>query len=67
GIGAQILASLGIRKMRLMTNNPTKRVGLESYGLEVIERVPIEMQPNPVNRDYLETKKVKMGHLLTHL
>ncbi|MFZ9760584.1 MAG: bifunctional 3,4-dihydroxy-2-butanone-4-phosphate synthase/GTP cyclohydrolase II [Candidatus Kapaibacteriota bacterium] len=67
GIGAQILASLGVRKMKLITNNPTKRVGLESYGLEVIERVPIEMQPNPVNREYLETKKVKMGHLLTHL
>ncbi|MBM4172739.1 MAG: bifunctional 3,4-dihydroxy-2-butanone-4-phosphate synthase/GTP cyclohydrolase II [Ignavibacteria bacterium] len=67
GIGAQILASLGVRKMKLLTNNPTKRVGLESYGLEVVERVPIEMQPNSVNRDYLETKKVKMGHLLTHL
>lgn len=67
GIGAQILASLGVRKMRLLTNNPTKRVGLESYGLEVVERVPIEMPPNPTNRDYLETKKVKMGHLLTHL
>lgn len=67
GIGAQILASLGVRKMRLLTNNPTKRVGLESYGLEVVERVPIEMAPNPTNRDYLETKKVKMGHLLTHL
>ena len=62
GIGAQILASLGVRKMRLLTNNPTKRVGLESYGLEVVERVPIEMAPNPTNRDYLETKKVKMGH-----
>jgi len=67
GIGAQILASLGVRKMKLITNNPTKRVGLESYGLEVIERVPIEMQPNPVNREYLETKKVKMGHLLIYL
>ncbi|MFM8840095.1 MAG: bifunctional 3,4-dihydroxy-2-butanone-4-phosphate synthase/GTP cyclohydrolase II, partial [bacterium] len=51
GIGAQILASLGVRKMRLLTNNPTKRVGLESYGLEVVERVPIEMAPNPTNRD----------------
>ena len=67
GIGAQILASLGIRKMKLMTNNPTKRVGLESYGLEVVERVPIEMTPNAVNKEYLETKKIKMGHLLTHL
>ncbi len=67
GIGAQILASMGVRKMKLLTNNPTKRVGLESYGLEVVERIPIEMQPNPANREYLETKKVKMGHLLTHL
>ena len=67
GIGAQILASLGIKKMRLLTNNPTKRVGLESYGLEVVERVPIESVPNSVNEGYLQTKKVKMGHLLTHI
>ncbi len=67
GIGAQILASLGIKNMKLITNNPTKRVGIESYGLKVIERVPIETEPNPDNAKYLETKKFKMGHLLTHL
>jgi 3,4-dihydroxy 2-butanone 4-phosphate synthase/GTP cyclohydrolase II len=67
GIGAQILMSLGVKKMRLMTNNPTKRVGLESYGIEVTELVPIEIEPNNVNKKYLETKKNKMGHLLHHL
>ena len=67
GIGAQILASLGIKNMKLLTNNPTKRVGIESYGLKVIERIPIETEPNPENVKYLETKKFKMGHLLTHL
>jgi 3,4-dihydroxy 2-butanone 4-phosphate synthase/GTP cyclohydrolase II len=67
GIGAQILASLGIKNMKLITNNPTKRVGIESYGLIVIERIPIETEPNPENAKYLETKKFKMGHLLTHL
>ncbi|GIV54306.1 MAG: riboflavin biosynthesis protein RibBA [Candidatus Kapaibacterium sp.] len=64
GIGAQILYDLGVRKMRLLTNNPTKRVGLASFGLEIVERVPIVIEPNDVNRRYLETKKVKMGHLL---
>lgn len=53
--------------MKLITNNPTKRVGIESYGLKVIERIPIETEPNPENVKYLETKKFKMGHLLTHL
>jgi 3,4-dihydroxy 2-butanone 4-phosphate synthase/GTP cyclohydrolase II len=67
GIGAQILADLGIHKMRLLTNNPTKRVGLESYGLEVVERVPIEVPHNDRNIDYMRTKKTKMGHLLQHL
>ena len=65
GIGAQILVDLGVGKIRLMTNNPKKIVGLEGYGLEVVERVPIEIDPNKVNKCYLETKKVKMGHLLT--
>ncbi len=65
GIGAQILVDLGVGKIRLMTNNPKKIVGLEGYGLEVVERVPIEIDPNNVNKCYLETKKVKMGHLLT--
>ncbi len=65
GIGMQILRDLGVRKLRLMTNNPEKRAGLEGYGLEVVERVPIEVHPNPHNAHYLETKRVKLGHLLT--
>ncbi len=65
GIGAQILRDLGVRKMRLLTNNPKKIVGLEGYGLEVVERVPIEMAPTRRNRAYLETKRDKFGHLLT--
>jgi 3,4-dihydroxy 2-butanone 4-phosphate synthase/GTP cyclohydrolase II len=65
GIGAQILRDLGVRKMRLLTNNPKKIVGLEGYGLEVQERVSIEMQPTRRNRAYLMTKREKFGHLLT--
>jgi len=65
GIGAQILRDLGVRKMRLLTNNPKKIVGLEGYGLEVVERVPIEMAPTRRNRAYLATKRDRMGHLLT--
>lgn len=64
GVGAQILRMLGITKMRLMTNNPVKRIGLEGYGLEVVENVPIEIAPNPYNRFYLHTKKDRMGHSL---
>ena len=64
GIGAQILADLGVRKIRLMTNNPKKIVGLKGYGLEVVERVPIEATPNPINLKYLQTKRDKMGHLI---
>jgi 3,4-dihydroxy 2-butanone 4-phosphate synthase/GTP cyclohydrolase II len=64
GIGAQILAELGLRHIRLLTNNPKKRIGLESYGLKVTEIVPIVTQPNPHNRRYLATKQKKMGHLL---
>lgn len=64
GIGAQILADLGVKKIRLLTNNPKKIAGLEGYGLKVVERVPIEMCPNRVNRRYLKTKKEKLGHLL---
>lgn len=64
GIGAQILADLGIRKIRLMTNNPRKIVGLEGYGLEVVERVPLEIAPKKENSRYLSTKKEKLGHLL---
>ncbi len=64
GIGAQILVDLGVRKMRLLTNNPKKMVGLEGYGLKIVEQVPIEIAPNPYNKCYLECKKLKMGHLL---
>jgi 3,4-dihydroxy 2-butanone 4-phosphate synthase/GTP cyclohydrolase II len=64
GIGAQILADLGIKNIRLLTNNPRKIVGLEGYGLKVIERVPLEIKPNPVNYGYLKTKKEKLGHQL---
>jgi 3,4-dihydroxy 2-butanone 4-phosphate synthase/GTP cyclohydrolase II len=65
GVGAQILADLGISKVRLLTNNPRKIVGLEGYGLKVVERIPIEIQSKPENSVYLCTKKVKMGHILT--
>jgi len=64
GIGAQVLADLGVRKMRLITNNPKKIVGLEGYGLSVVEQVPIQIAPNPHNRCYLECKRLKMGHYL---
>jgi len=64
GIGAQILVDLGVRKMRLMTNNPKKMVGLEGYGLSIVDQVPIEIEPNQYNKCYLECKKLKMGHLL---
>ncbi|GAB6137424.1 bifunctional 3,4-dihydroxy-2-butanone-4-phosphate synthase/GTP cyclohydrolase II [Halanaerobaculum tunisiense] len=64
GIGAQILSDLGLSSIRLMTNNPRKIVGLEGYGLEVVKRVPHQIEPNEVNKDYLETKKDKLGHIL---
>lgn len=64
GVGAQILNLLGIQKMRLMTNNPIKRIGLEGYGLEVVENVPIEVAPNEYNKRYMHTKKERMGHNL---
>jgi 3,4-dihydroxy 2-butanone 4-phosphate synthase/GTP cyclohydrolase II len=67
GIGMQILLDIGVRKMRLLTNNPAKRAGLEGYALEVVERVPIETQPNPFNIRYLDTKRRRMGHLLDGL
>jgi 3,4-dihydroxy 2-butanone 4-phosphate synthase / GTP cyclohydrolase II len=67
GIGAQMLVDLGVRKMRLMTNNPKKIVGLEGYGLKVLERVPIEMNPHERNLVYLKTKKKKLGHLLNNV
>lgn len=64
GIGAQMLADLGIHKVKLLTNNPRKVVGLEGYGIEIIERVPIKVEPNPINKKYLQVKKEKLGHLL---
>ena len=64
GIGAQILEDLGVRKMRLMTNNPKKVVGLEGYGLEIVERIPLEIAPNPMNQNYLDTKRDKLGHMI---
>ncbi|MDR0354389.1 MAG: bifunctional 3,4-dihydroxy-2-butanone-4-phosphate synthase/GTP cyclohydrolase II [Deltaproteobacteria bacterium] len=67
GLGAQVLRDLGVKQMRLMTNNPAKMVALIGYGLEVVERVPIEIPPKPENYRYMETKCNKMGHLLNHL
>ena len=64
GVGAQILRELGVHKMKLLTNNPVKRVGLEAYGLEIVENVPVETVPNPYNERYLRTKKERMGHTL---
>jgi len=64
GIGAQILVDLGVRKIRLLTNNPKKVIGLTGYGLEIVERVPLEICPNPVNARYLTTKRDKLGHLI---
>jgi len=64
GLGAQILVDLGLKKIRLLTNNPKKVVGLEGYGLEIVEQVPIRIRPNPHNLNYLKTKKEKLGHLI---
>ena len=64
GIGAQILLDLGVRKIRLLTNNPKKVIGLKGYGLEIVERVPIEIPPNENNEKYLKTKRDKMGHII---
>ena len=64
GIGCQILVDLGIKKLKLITNNPMKRAGLEGFGLRVVDRVPIEITPNQHNLKYLTTKRDKMGHLL---
>src|SRR5579885_184554 len=64
GLGAQILSDLGVRRIRLLTNNPRKVVGLEGYGLEIVEQVPIKIRPNPFNARYLKTKREKLGHLL---
>ena len=64
GIGAQVLVDLGVKKMRLLTNNPKKMIGLDGYGLSITEQIPIEIEPNEFNRCYLECKQTKMGHLL---
>ena len=64
GVGAQIIQEMGDSKILLITNSPVKRVGLESYGLEIVENVPIIIEPNPYNRRYLETKRIRMGHKL---
>jgi len=65
GVGAQILVDLSLSRIRLITNNPQKRAGLEGYGLEVVERIPLEMPPNKENYEYLKTKRHKLGHLLS--
>jgi len=62
GTGAQILADLGVRSMRLLTNNPAKRAGLEGYGLSISERIPLALPPTPENARYLRTKRERMGH-----
>ncbi|WP_288308114.1 bifunctional 3,4-dihydroxy-2-butanone-4-phosphate synthase/GTP cyclohydrolase II [uncultured Muribaculum sp.] len=67
GVGAQILREIGVKKMRLMTNNPVKRVGLRAYGLEIVENIPIEIEPNEYNHQYMLTKKERMGHNLHSL
>jgi 3,4-dihydroxy 2-butanone 4-phosphate synthase/GTP cyclohydrolase II len=67
GIGAQILVDLGVRTMRLLTNNPAKRAGLEGYGLSIVERVSLQTVPTDENRRYLTTKREKLGHLLDNL
>ena len=65
-MGAQVLAQLGVKRMRLLTNNPRKVVGMGGFDLEIVERVSIEMEANEENREYLRTKRAKMGHILWH-
>ena len=62
GVGAQILYDLGVRSMRLMTNNPTKRAGIEGYGLSILEQIPLSVEANDENREYLQTKVSRLGH-----
>jgi len=64
GLGAQILVDLGLKTIRLLTNNPKKVVGLDGYGLKIVEQVPIRISPNPHNEKYLKTKREKLGHLI---
>jgi 3,4-dihydroxy 2-butanone 4-phosphate synthase/GTP cyclohydrolase II len=67
GIGAQILFDVGVRTMRLMTNNPAKRAGLDGYGLSIVDRIPLETTPTAENTEYLRAKREKLGHLLSNL
>jgi 3,4-dihydroxy 2-butanone 4-phosphate synthase/GTP cyclohydrolase II len=67
GIGAQILANLGLHHLKLMTNNPKKIIGLDGYGLDIVERVPLEVSPGEQNENYLRTKRDKMGHMIGNL
>ena len=67
GVGAQILRSIGVTKMRLITNNPIKRIGLEAYGLHIVENIPMEIKPNEYNAFYMRTKKERMGHILHNI
>ena len=65
GVGANMLADLGVSRFRIMTNNPAKLTGLDGYGLEIVDRVPVEIASNPENEKYLETKRTRMGHALS--
>ncbi len=67
GVGAQMLKEIGVEKIRLLTNNPRKMVGLQGYGLEIVERLPLQVDPNRENASYLRTKQEKLGHLLANL
>jgi 3,4-dihydroxy 2-butanone 4-phosphate synthase/GTP cyclohydrolase II len=67
GVGAQILREIGVSKIRLMTNNPKKRIGLEAYGLSIVENIPLEVIPNQYNASYMQTKKTRMGHDLKYV
>jgi len=67
GVGAQILREVGVTKIKLLSNNPVKRIGLEAYGLSIVENVPIEIEPNQHNAFYMETKKTRMGHDLKYI
>lgn len=66
GVGAQILREVGVCKIKLLTNNPIKRIGLEAYGLSIVENIPIEIKPNKYNEFYMQTKKLRMGHTLKY-